>query len=147
MKHWFFRIAGILGAALVAVQFVPVEHSNPPAGSDAPMTAEVRTVMRRACYDCHSNETVWPWYSYVAPFSHLIGKDVREGRRELNFSEWNQYAENRRARKLKEIVEQVEKGKMPQWYYVLMHPDAKLSPSDKETILSWAKTAVAGTQR
>lgn len=138
MKRWLIRAGIILVLALIAVQFVPVERANLPVESDAPMAAEVKTVIRRACYDCHSNETVWPWYSYVAPVSRLVAKDVREGRRELNFSEWNQYAENRRARKLKEIVEQVEKGKMPQWYYVMMHPDAKLSASDKELILKWA---------
>jgi len=139
MKKWVFRPAAALGAAFIAIQFLPVERSNPPVASDAIMTAELKTVMRRACYDCHSNETVWPWYSHVAPFSRIVAKDVREGRRELNFSEWNQYPENRKARKLKEIVEQVEKNKMPQWYYVVMHPDAKLSASDKEMILKWAK--------
>jgi cytochrome c551/c552 len=139
MKKWVFRISALLVAAFIAIQFVPVVRSNPPVASDAPMAGELKAVMRRACYDCHSNETVWPWYSYVAPFSRLLAKDVREGRRELNFSEWNQYAENRRARKLKEIVEQVEKGKMPQWYYVMMHPRAKLSASDKEMISKWAK--------
>lgn len=101
--------------------------------------AELKTVLQRACYNCHSNETTWPWYSRVAPVSFLIANDVKEGRRQINFSAWNQYGGNRKARKLKEIVEQVEQNKMPQWYYVLVHPEAKLSPGDRELIVRWAK--------
>jgi hypothetical protein len=139
MKRWIRRAGVVLALALIAIQFVPIERTNPPVESDAPVAAELKTVLRRSCYDCHSNETTWPWYSYVAPVSWLIANDVKEGRREVNFSVWNQYSDARKARKFKEIVEQIEANKMPQWYYVLLHPDAKLSASEKEMILKWAK--------
>jgi hypothetical protein len=103
------------------------------------VSAELKVVLRRSCYDCHSNETVWPWYARVAPVSWLLANDVKEGRKEVNFSAWNQFTGNRKAKKLKEIVEQVEQNKMPQWYYVIMHPEAKLSAGDKEMIIKWAK--------
>ena len=139
MKKWTVRVGKALVVLLVAMQFVPIARTNPPVESDVPVAAELKAILRRACYDCHSNETRWPWYSRVAPVSWLLANDVKECRREVNFSVWNQYTENRRARKLKEIVEQLEGNKMPQWYYVLVHPEAKLSASDKEMIINWAK--------
>jgi hypothetical protein len=139
MKKWIVRIGGALVAALAAIQLVPVERTNPQVESDAPVAAELKTVLKRSCYDCHSNETVWPWYSRVAPVSWLVANDVKEGRKEVNFSVWNQYGDNRKARKLKEVVEQVEGGKMPQWYYVFLHPEAKLSANEKELIVRWAR--------
>ena len=139
MRKWLGRIGLALLVALVAIQFVPVERTNPAVEADVPTAPELKSVLRRACYDCHSNETRWPWYGYVAPVSWWLAKDVREGRREVNFSVWNQFTGSRRARKFKEIVEQVEGNKMPQWYYVLVHRDAKLSAGDKEMILKWAK--------
>ena len=129
-------------AALAAIQFVPVERANPPVESDVPAPAGVKSILRRSCYDCHSNETRWPWYARVAPVSWLIANDVKEARKEVNFSVWNQFTGARRARKFKEIVEQVEQNKMPEWDYILLHPDAKLSPGDKETIVHWAKQAL-----
>ena len=138
MKKRLVRL-GVLGVVvLVVIQFVPVAETNPGAESDILTSPELKTVLRRACYDCHSNETVWPWYSRVAPVSWIIARDVSKGRAQLNFSIWDQYNAKRQARKLKEMREQIEKGKMPQWYYVAMHPDAKLSPRDREMILKWA---------
>jgi len=139
MKKWLKRTGLAVIVLLGAMQFVPVSRVNPTERSEAPRPAEVQALLQRACFDCHSNETRWPWYSYVAPVSFLIARDVREARRELNFSVWNQYNERRKARKFKEIVEQVEKKKMPQWYYVLVHPEAKLSDAERETIMNWAK--------
>jgi hypothetical protein len=139
MKKWLVRIGIVLIVVLIAIQFVPIERINPPVESDVPAPAELKTVLRRSCYDCHSNETRWPWYARVAPVSFLLASDVKEGRREVNFSVWGQYTVSRRARKLKEIREQVEGNKMPQWYYVLLHPEAKLSAGDKEMIINWAQ--------
>jgi Haem-binding domain len=138
MKQWIQYSVGGLIAVFVGVQFVPVARVNPLDRGEPAAPSAVQALLQRACYDCHSNKTRWPWYSYVAPMSFLITHDVTEGRRELNFSLWNQYEERRKTRKLKEIVEQVEKGKMPQWYYVSLHPDAKLSAADRELIVKWA---------
>lgn len=126
-------------AVFIVVQFVPVARVNPTERGQPAAPSEVQALLQRACYDCHSNETQWPWYSRVAPVSFLIAHDVTDGRRELNFSIWTQYNERRKARKMKEIAEQVEKDKMPQWYYVSLHPDAKLSVADRELIIKWAK--------
>lgn len=142
MKRSIVRGVVVLMAALVAIQFFPVERLNPPVESDIDAPGEVKAILRRSCYDCHSNETTWPWYARVAPISWLIANDVREGRRELNFSVWNKFTGGRRARKFKEIVEQIEQNKMPQWYYVVLHPDAKLSPGDKTNLIDWAKRSL-----
>jgi hypothetical protein len=80
-----------LCVALALVQLVPVTRTNPPVVADVGTPADLAAVLRRACYDCHSNETTWPSYSAVAPVSWLIGHDVREGRHELNFSSWSAY--------------------------------------------------------
>lgn len=138
--RWPFVRRVLLGVALVlaAIQFVPVDRSNPPVETEIPAPENVRAVLRRACYDCHSNESVWPWYSRVAPVSWLVARDVREGRKELNFSTWNLSAEKRRARKAKEIQEQVEKREMPPWFYVAVHREAALSAEDAALLKAWA---------
>jgi hypothetical protein len=131
----------LLGAAVVfvAIQAVPVERSNPPVESEVPAPENVRSILRRACYDCHSNETVWLWYSYVAPVSWLIARDVNEGRKELNYSTWGRLDEARRAKKLKETWEEVAEGEMPPGIYLLMHRDAVLSADDKKALRAWAQ--------
>jgi len=123
----------------VGLQFVPVARTDPPERDQPRAPAEVQAILRRACYDCHSNETRWPWYARLAPASFLIGHDVKDGRKELNFSLWDHYESRRKTRKLKEIAEQVEKNKMPQWYYVAVHSEAKLSAADRELIIKWAR--------
>lgn len=138
MKKTVKRIAIALMVILIALQFVPVDKTNPPAHGQLAAPAEVQALLHRACYDCHSNETVWPWYSLIAPASLLIASDVKKGRKEVNFSTWDRYDERRRARKLKEIAKQVEKGEMPLFYYLPLHPDAKLSEPERELIVKWA---------
>lgn len=124
---------------LIGIQFIPIDKSNPPERGAAVAPAEVQALLRRACFDCHSNETVWPWYSQIAPASLLIAQDVKKGRKEVNFSTWEKYDEKRKARKLKEIAKEVEKGDMPLFYYLPLHPDAKLSPAERDLIVKWAK--------
>ncbi len=143
--RWSFVRRVLLGAVLVlaAIQFVPVNRSNPPVETEIPAPADVRAVLRRACYDCHSNETFWPWYSRVAPVSWLVARDVREGRKELNFSTWNRYETKRQSKKLKETREEVAEGEMPPWFYVINHRDAVLSAGDVALLNAWA---LAGAQ-
>ena len=142
MKKWLKRTGLALVVLLAGIQFVPITRTNPPERGKAPAPLEVQALLQRACYDCHSNETRWPWYSHIAPVSFLIARDVREGRREVNFSLWDGYNAQRKTRKLKEIGDQVEKGAMPQWYYVLMHEEAKLSAAERETIIKWVRQPV-----
>jgi hypothetical protein len=136
---------GLTAAVLLAavIQIVPSHRDNPPVETEVAAPAPVRAVLRRACYDCHSNETAWPWYSRVAPVSWLLGRDVREGRREVNFSTWNRNDAKRQARKWKEIQEQIEKGEMPPWIYTAVHGEARLSDADRQALLDWAAKSSA----
>ena len=129
----------VLLVALIAIQFVPVETSNPPVTGDVPTSPAVKAVLRTACYDCHSNETQWPWYSHIAPLSWLLARHVREGRAELNFSTWNQYGTQQQVKKLKEGWEEVAEGEMPPWFYLRVHRDARLSAADRALLRQWAR--------
>ncbi|MET0153110.1 MAG: heme-binding domain-containing protein [Candidatus Binatia bacterium] len=144
MKNLKGRTLLGLGVLFGLVQLVPVDRTNPAVESDVAAPGTANGVLRRACYDCHSNETFWPWYSQVAPVSWLLASDVREGRRELNFSLWNTYDPKRRAKKLKETVQEVRDGDMPPWYYVIMHSEAKLSGADRAAIERWVAEAMPG---
>ncbi|MCL4394793.1 MAG: heme-binding domain-containing protein [Chloroflexi bacterium] len=124
----------VLGGRLVfvAIQFIPYgrDHTNPPVQSEPNWgSPQTRALAVRACFDCHSNQSVWPWYSNIAPISWLIQRDVDQGRRRLNFSEWNGFGETR------DVTRVVQRGEMPQWYYVLIHPQANLSPSEKVSLV------------
>jgi hypothetical protein len=78
-----------VGVALGLAQLVPLDRSNPPVSAEVPATPEVRAILKRSCYDCHSNETRWPWYAYAAPMSWLLVYDVHEAREHMNFSTWD----------------------------------------------------------
>jgi hypothetical protein len=130
-----------LAVVFLAIQFVPVDRSNPATQTQVPASAEVRAVLERACYDCHSNQTVWPWYSYVAPVSWLAAKDVQDGRAELNYSTWNLLSAEEQAEGIRESWEKVQSGEMPLWFYLPMHPEAKLSPADRAILQAWATSA------
>jgi hypothetical protein len=132
-------VFGVL-SALVGMQLVPVNRSNPAVEVEVPAPTNVRAVLRRACYDCHSNETMWPWYSKVAPFSWLVARDVHEGRKELNFSSWNQYTTKQQMKKLKESWEEIAEGEMPPWFYLPVHRDAVLSAEDRVLLRTWSLT-------
>ena len=99
---------------------------------------EVKAVLRRACYDCHSYETVWPWYSRVAPLSWRLARDVREGRAELNFSTWNQYSTQAQVKKLHESWVYETEGQMPPGLYLQVHRDARLLAEDRALLRQWA---------
>ena len=129
----------IIIAALVVIQFIPVSKTNPPVTGEINAPENVMKVFKTSCYDCHSNEVVWPWYSRVAPVSWLVAYDVNEARDHVNFSEWNSYNAEDRQDNREEIWEEVEEGHMPLWYYVIMHPEAKLSAEDKTVIKNWSE--------
>jgi hypothetical protein len=137
------RLAMMAVALLVAAQFVPVPRSNPPVETEVPASPEVREVLQRACYDCHSNETVWPWYSRVAPASWLLAWDVNEGRDHLNFSTWNRLSAADRQHAFEEIREEIESGAMPLPIYLPLHPEARLGDQDKAILDAWARESMA----
>ena len=107
------------------------------ANNDVPKNIE--KILRTSCYDCHSNETVYPWYSYVSPVKFLVSKDTRNGRKHLNFSKWEDYSKADKLEALDDIGEEVEEGEMPMKIYPITHPDAKLSDADRETLILWAE--------
>ncbi len=146
MRRMVSWTLGVLAVVLVAIQLVPVERTNPPVEEEVDAPEEVVQVLRRACYDCHSNETVWPWYSRVAPASWLAVRDVTKGREELNFSTWNRLSTRERVEAMQESWEEVEEGEMPPWFYLPPHPEARLSPEDRELLRRWAESRV-GTPR
>ena len=125
-------------AALGLLQLVPVDRTNPAVELDITAAPEIKSILKRACYDCHSNETVWPWYSRVAPVSWLLAWDVKEGREELNFSTWNRYDGKQRSKKIKESWKEVEEKEMPPWFYIPLHPEARLSDRDRQILRAWA---------
>jgi mono/diheme cytochrome c family protein len=130
------RIALGFGVALLAIQLVPVARTNPPVEASVEAPPEVTAILRRACFDCHSNETVWPPQAYVAPVSWLVAHDVKEGREELNFSRWGPDQAKRTA---KELPKEVEKKDMPPFLYLLAHPGATLSAADRAALTTWAR--------
>ena len=127
-----------LAVVFIIIQFVPVNRTNPPIEGDFRPPAKVVSVLRRACYDCHSNETVWPWYSRVAPVSWVIARDVHEGRAALNFSTWNRLSAKKQAEAIHESWKEVAEGEMPTWFYVALHPEARLSPADQSVLQEWS---------
>ncbi|MFG0317880.1 MAG: heme-binding domain-containing protein [Planctomycetota bacterium JB042] len=126
-----------LAGVLVALQFVPVERENPPVSGDVDAPPPVDAILRRSCYDCHSNETRWPWYAKVAPISWLVARDVNDGREHLNFSEWTSLPAGEKRHELREVWEEVEAGEMPLALYLFMHGDARLGPADLEALHDW----------
>jgi mono/diheme cytochrome c family protein len=131
-------------ALFVAIQFVPYgrDHSNPPVTGEPNWdSAETRALAARACFDCHSNETTWPWYSKLAPVSWLVQADVDGGRETLNFSEWNRPQEAEPG----EIEEVIRGGSMPPWYYTLQHSNAKLSGTEKDALISGLDATIAAS--
>ena len=135
MQKVLLAAVGLVAAVLIGfglLQLVPYgrNHTNPPVAAEpAWYSPQTRALAKRACFDCHSNETTWPWYSNVAPFSWLIQRDVDEGRRRLNFSEWN-----RPRRERERMGGIVAEGEMPPWYYILLHPTANLSDAETQQL-------------
>jgi cytochrome c551/c552 len=139
-KRTALILGGVIGLPIVlflAIQLIPVWllQNNPPVVAEPAWDSpETRALAQRACFDCHSNETVWPWYSRVAPVSWLITFDTIRGRRHLNFSEWE--AGSGESRDAREVVETIEEGKMPPSNYLPLHPEAQLTEAEKQQLIA-----------
>jgi hypothetical protein len=135
--------------ALVAIQLVRPDRTNPKEDPTHTLEAElspppeVSAVLARACADCHSSRTRWPWYTGVAPISWWIADHIKEARKEVSFSEWATYSPRKQKHKLEEMCEQVQKGNMPLGSYTLVHRDAKLSSADVKVLCEWTESARA----
>jgi len=136
----FLMYLGALAVIVGLMQLVPTyEKSNPPVDPSKEIEApkEVMAIFKRSCYDCHSNETRWPWYADVAPMSWVVRRDVIEGRKALNFSVWKDYSEEKQKELKKQIFRSVELA-MPLPQYLWLHKDAKLTKEDKRVVQNWA---------
>jgi len=142
MKKFGRLIILFITLVFFTIQFIQPLRTNPPVRSDIQTPDNIKTILRRACYDCHSNETQWPWYSEIAPVAWLVADDVNKGRKHLNFSQWGGYDEFKQGKKLEEIVEEIESGEMPLGNYTLLHPSAKLTKADIRDIKIWAKMSM-----
>jgi uncharacterized protein YbdZ (MbtH family) len=139
-----FRKLGLVAAGLlVLAQLVPVSRTNPPVTGALDAPPDVQVLLRRACADCHTNETVWPWYASVAPASWLVAHDVDEAREHLNFSTWTDLKPRKQRKAYEEIAEMIEEEEMPLWYYVPLHPDARLSAAERARLVEWAHGELA----
>ena len=134
----------VLGALLLAAQFVrPGRNLSPVPGPNDisvkhPVPAAVQSVLHRACYDCHSNNTRYPWYAEVQPVRWWLDSHINEGKQHLNFSEFGTYPAKRAGKKLDEIIDEVEQRSMPLSSYTWIHTDARLTPADIKLISDWA---------
>lgn len=138
MRRFTFNLLAVLIAAFALIQLVPIDPpENPPLETEMPLPAEVRALFLRSCYDCHSFETEWPWYSKVAPASWLIKREVDEGRAALNFSAWNRFTAQEQQELPDKIWDVVLSGKMPPAYYLLLKRDAKFSGRDMGILRAW----------
>jgi len=141
------KVAIAAFAVFAGLQLIPVDRSNPPVIESRTifareaLPAKVETVLRRSCQNFHSNQTRWPWYSYVAPISWIVAGDVHKARQHMNLSEWAGYSEKRREEKLNGICEQVVNGDMPEGKYALIHRRARVSEDERAAICQWVERA------
>jgi Haem-binding domain len=138
------KIITIVAVVLfLGIQVVRPARTNPPVNESqtifarTQMTPQVAEILTRSCNDCHSNKTVWPWYTNVAPISWWLSNHVNSGRHMLNYSEWGRLERDRQDRKLRQICDEVEDGAMPLGSYLPMHPKARLSEEDKKILCDW----------
>ena len=135
----------VLLVGFVAVQFVRPDFTNPPVvdaetlAASSPVPSDVDQILRRSCFDCHSHETRYPWYSKVSPFNWFLAGHIEDGRREVNFSVWNTYSTEQKVRKLEEICDVIESAEMPLPSYLWIHWDASLSKENGQVLCEWAK--------
>ncbi|HVN71056.1 MAG TPA: heme-binding domain-containing protein [Desulfomonilia bacterium] len=131
-------IFAILIAGFILIQIVPVKLTNPPVESDIQTPPEVKAILKNSCYDCHSHETVWPWYSRVAPVSWLLASDANGARKRMDFSAWNRYTPEKQAVLISDIVDIVKEGDMPPLPYTWMHAGSKMTPDKIKVLEAWA---------
>ena len=135
----------VVACLFIIIQFRRPARTNPPVDQSqtieahTQMTPQVASILARSCNDCHSNKTVWPWYTNVAPVAWFIVDHVNEGRSNLNLSEWGRYDQRRQGKKLEQMCDEGKDGAMPLSSYTPLHPGSKLSPDDVKTLCDWTE--------
>jgi len=154
MKNRFTKknIFLYLVVLFILIQVFRIDKSTKPINVETDFIAmtspdsEITNILKIACYDCHSNQPAYPWYTNVAPFSWWIKHHIDEGSRHLNFSEWGTYSEKRKNHKLEESIEMIEEGEMPMDSYTWMHTKAKLTDAQKLQLVEWFKAVKGATK-
>lgn len=142
VKKIIKRVLVLALLALLAIQFIRPEKNNDGYESvalfetETKISAKVSAILRESCYDCHSNQTQYPWYAEIAPFSLFLNDHIEDGKKHFNASEWATYSVNKKEHKLEELVEMIEDGEMPLKSYAMLHGD--LSGENKKLLLQWA---------
>lgn len=145
MKKFLKILLIVLIAVFVIIQLFPSGRpaNEPVAGQDlfevVEVSTEVGTILKMACYDCHSQSVRYPWYSYVAPVSWLVARDVNMGREHLDFGKWGELSKRKRIKVLGEISEEVKEGYMPMQIYINMHSEADLTEEQRELVVNWSE--------
>jgi hypothetical protein len=145
MKNRWTIISVIIISVLLLIQLFPGGRTNPPVTGEIQPAAEISKILQKSCYDCHSHQTQWPWYSRIAPSSWLVIHDVNEGREHLNFSIWNTYTSREKIKIYEEIREVLEKEEMPLKPYLWMHSKARLSEEDLQNLFQWITLSPSDT--
>jgi hypothetical protein len=141
---WFKIMLIVFVSTLLIIQFFPAAQNsskgNFPGSIEEKylVPASVQSVLKRSCYDCHSNNTVYPWYSRIQPFSWWLSHHIKEGKQELNFNEFGNYSRRRQVSKFNSIAKSIQNGSMPLKSFLLMHTQARLSNEEKAMVVSWA---------
>ncbi|HUJ95192.1 MAG TPA: heme-binding domain-containing protein [Terriglobales bacterium] len=149
MRSPLKQVALVAVAALVGIQLIPVNRRNAAVNPAKTINLiesvppQVQAVLQRSCGDCHSNQTVWPWYAYIAPTSWMVAQDVHQARAKMNFSEWGTYSPKKRADRLEMICDQILNDEMPDGKYALIHRKARLTQEERETVCAWTQKAMA----
>jgi len=131
-----FLIFGII--VLIGIQFIDAKKTNPPITGEIEAPPIIMDIIKKSCYDCHSNRTNWPLYAYIAPISWFVVDHVNEGREKLNFTEWNKVPHQKKANLKRKIIKEISEGEMPLTSYKFLHPSAEVSYDEQKIIQKWA---------
>ena len=134
---------------MLLLQFIKIDVPPPPSATpddEIKAPSQIMAILKRSCYDCHSNHTNFPWYSKIAPISWQINSNVKHARAWLNFSIWNKYPPSKKEKLLKGIIEAV-KFKMPPVEYLLVHKEARLTPKERKMLQEWAKAQLKNKKK
>ena len=144
---WIKKILLVLLIVFIAIQFIqPARNKSVQVlptdiSKTIPVPENVKMILQTACYDCHSNNTDYPWYNYVQPVAWILANHIKHGKRNLNFSEFGSYPVRKQQSKLKAIADQIKDGEMPLYSYTMIHNNARLSKEQKAIIIDWAQNA------
>jgi len=149
VKRKIVYTAAVIGVLFLGAQIVQPDRTNPPIenalaiATHISVPPDIDSILRNSCFDCHSNETRWPWYSYVAPASWMVARDVAQARRRVNFSEWGKYKRTKALSALESICDETTARTMPLPQYALMHPGATLSQDQIDRLCAWSESQIA----